>query len=75
MMNEMKMLGTPRKGYAMNAAKLVTIGRIAQISREKKRSHLQTKEGARQRKLMLHGKAIALHLIHHQALAQVMKAK
>ena len=69
----MKMLGTPKKGYAMSAAKLVTTSRIVPNSRERKRSHLQTKGGAKERKLMLHGRVVALHLIHHQALAQVMK--
>ena len=69
----MKMLGTPRKGYAMSAAKLVTTSRIVLISREKRMSHLQTKGGARERKLMLHGRAEAHRPLHHQALAQVMK--
>ena len=69
------MLGSPRKGYSMSVAKLVTTSRIVLISKEKRMSHLQTKGGAKERKLMLHGRVVALHLIHHQALVQVMKEK
>ena len=71
----MKMLDTPRKGHAMNVAKLVISNRIALSSREKGRSHRHSKREARtrERKLMLHGRAKARLPLHHQALAQVVK--
>ncbi|KAK2449653.1 hypothetical protein QL285_008826 [Trifolium repens] len=73
--SNMKMLGTLRKEHVMNVDKSVTLNRIVPSSRGRRKSHLQTKGGAKERKLMLHGRVVALHLIHHQALAQVMKTK
>jgi CO/xanthine dehydrogenase FAD-binding subunit len=71
----MKMLGTPRKEHAMSVAKLVISNQIALSSREKRRSHHHSKEGAKAkvRKPMLHGKVEAHLPLHHQALAQVVK--
>jgi hypothetical protein len=71
----MKMLGTLRKEHVMNVDKSVILNRIVPSSRERRKNHLHSKREARtrERKLTLHGRALAHLPLHHQALVQAVK--